>query len=135
MLNKKIPELGAFHQVIESFSNFDKHSGYTDIYVERNIVHGFNEKGRPNNITEKQKIKGVLIPQSKQLDQKDGEGYWVNVEYKLVVATPYRIFNGDIVITPKGKMIATNVNDLSEFGTTSATLVRRRSAEKFVDKN
>lgn len=135
MMNKKIPELGAFHQVIESFSNFNKQEGYSDIYVERTTVHGFNEKGRPDNITKREMIKGVLIPQSKQLDQKDGSGYWVTVEYKLIVATPYRIFNDDIIITPKGKMIATNVNDLSEFGTTSATLVRRRAAEQFIDKN
>ena len=134
-MNNRIPDLGALHQVIESFSNYNGQTQYTDIYIERNVIHGFNERGRPDNIAHKQKIKGVLIPQSKQLDQKDGEGYWVNVEYKLVVASPYRIYNGDIVITPKGRMIATNVNDMYEFGSSSATLVRQRSAEKFVDKN
>lgn len=134
-MHNKIPDLGALHQVIESFSNYDKYTGTSDILIEKIHVHGFDNYGRPDNITEKQYIKGVLIPQTKSIETNNGSGYWVKSEYKLVVASPYTIHDGDIVHTPKGKMVALNVTDMSVQGTVSAILTKQSPSDTFVENN
>lgn len=134
-MKHKIPDLGALHQVIESFSNYNKDTGTSDILIEKVDVHGFDDYGRPDNIVQKQYIKGVLIPQSKTIETNNGSGYWVKSEYKLVVASPYTIHDGDIVHTPKGKMVALSVTDMSIQGTVSAILTRQSPSDTFIEKN
>ena len=123
-------DLQALRQAIEPMGEFIKIIG--------NTIQKFNEKGRPENITEEKIVWGVIQPYGDlDIDRKGGgeQGEWMPARYLLTLIHPDFVRRGDYVEHEVyGRLRVSEIKPKKRYGTMSAVLSETRSAPERLDK-
>ena len=120
------PDLQAWRQSIELAGSFYK--------VIRNTINEYDEKGRPNNKQEVQYIAAAIIPVGDYSVTRKGQGSWTSEKYKISYVYPDYLRIEDIVEHPNyGVLKVLEVDDMREYGISTATAVRINSIRRIKD--
>lgn len=120
------PNLQAWRQSIELSGSFYK--------VKRAIVNNFDEKGRPNNEEKIDYIPLAIIPNGDYTCIRKGQGSWTAESYSISYVYPDYLRVEEIIEHPNyGPLRVISVNDMREYGISTATAVRINSIRTIKD--
>lgn len=93
--------------------------------VYRQVTNHFDEKGRPDSKEQIEYVELSIIPSGEiRIDQKE-QGSWNTQSFSISYVYPEYLRGEDIIEHPEyGKLRVTSINDMREFGISSATAVR-----------
>lgn len=111
------PYLQAFRQALSLNSRRYK--------VHRQVTNHFDEKGRPDSKEQIEYVELAIVPSGElNIDQKE-QGSWNAQSYSISYVYPEYLRGEDIIEHPEyGRLRVTNINDMREYGVSTATAVR-----------
>lgn len=99
--------------------------------IRRNVIRNYNERGRVENISRVDVIKGAVVPGSTRINTNvDGKGRWVTSDYDIYITNPYYIEVGDIIETQYGNLKVQSLTDYRQFGMMQGALVHTTTTHK-----
>lgn len=96
--------------------------------VVRQVTNHFNEKGRPDSKEQIEYIEMSIVPNGTYTVNQKEQGSWTAESYEISYIYPEYLRVEDIVEHPNyGKLRVLSINDMREFGVSTATAVRINS--------
>lgn len=121
------PNLQAWRQAIELSGSLYK--------VRRAIVNSFDEKGRPNNEETIDYIPLAIVPVGDYSVNRKEQGSWTAESYDVSYVYPDYLRVEEVIEHPNyGLLKVISVNDMREYGISTAKAVRINSIRIIKDK-
>lgn len=104
--------------------------------IIRQTVNKFDDKGRPSSIQEIDYIEATVTKTSDRvLDKRNGNGGWNTETFEISCCYPHYLRNENILEHPYyGNLKVTDVDDMREYGLTTAKAVRMNSIRNINDR-
>ena len=114
------PDLQAFRQALSLSSALYK--------VKREITNHFDDKGRPDSKEQITYIELAIVPKGNYTVNQKEQGSWTAESFEISYIYPDYLQVEDIVYHPNyGELRVLDINDMREYGVSSATAVRVNS--------
>lgn len=114
------PNLQAWRQAIELHGSFYK--------VRRAVVNSFDEKGRPNNEEKIDYIPLAIVPKGDYSCNRKEQGSWTAESFEVSYVYPDYLRVEEYIEHPNyGDLRVISINDMREYGISTATAVRVNS--------
>lgn len=111
------PDLQAWRQVLTTSASCYK--------VIRQVTNRFDDKGRPYNKEEIQYIPMTIIPNGDYSVNRREQGSWTAERFTVAYVYPDYLRVEDIIEHPNyGRLRILSINDMREYGVSSASAVR-----------
>ncbi|MEG1565325.1 MAG: hypothetical protein RR342_01105 [Bacilli bacterium] len=102
--------------------------------VKRQITNHFDEKGRPNSKESQVYFEMAIVPNGDYKSKRTEQGSWTAESFMISYIYPDYLQTEDIITHPfYGELRVESINDMREYGVSTAVAVRINSIRKIIN--